>query len=61
MILKTGWGQNSTFGDVTDELQKVQLDIISEKNCKDYYDFEGREVYASQICGGSEFGNAVSY
>lgn len=58
--MQTGWGQNSTFGDGTDELQKVQLDVISHEKCKEYYDEDGKTIYTSQICGGSEGGDKVS-
>jgi hypothetical protein len=53
---QTGWGQNGTFEEQTDELQKVRLDVIRNDFCEQEYHDEGDtdvKIRSSQMCAGS--------
>lgn len=46
-------GYTEVGGSTSDILQKVQLDIINNQQCKDVYnDEENYNIYRSQICAG---------
>jgi hypothetical protein len=52
---QTGWGQNGTFEEQTDELQKVRFRVTSNDFCEEEYHDEGDidiKIKPSQMCAG---------
>ena len=52
--MATGWGYTEAFGQTSDELMKVELDIIDNQVCNGF--MEGAKlddgIISSQICAG---------
>ncbi|XP_069683018.1 trypsin-1-like isoform X4 [Periplaneta americana] len=51
-----GWGELGEHGDSSDTLQKVNLAIINQAECRRIYVAEQEHVYDSQICAGLPVG-----
>ncbi|XP_056629782.1 serine protease snake-like [Diorhabda sublineata] len=62
-LTATGWGRTTPTGNTTEELRKVELDIISFYVCQKAYSVASKEelpygiVENSQICAGSSDGS----
>lgn len=53
MQISTCLGYTEVGGTTSDVLQKVQLDIINNQQCKDLYnDEDNYNIFRSQICAG---------
>lgn len=50
----TGWGDSETFGKASEELMKVELDIINNHQCNSYLDDPklDKGILDSQMCAG---------
>ncbi|XP_069683016.1 trypsin-1-like isoform X2 [Periplaneta americana] len=51
-----GWGELGEHGDFSDTLQKVNLMIVNQDQCRSIYEFYSENVYDSQICAGLPVG-----
>lgn len=52
--MATGWGYTEAAGQTSDELMKVELDIINNPQCNSYFE-EGKldqGIVSSQLCAG---------
>ncbi|KAH8357936.1 hypothetical protein KR200_001375 [Drosophila serrata] len=48
-VILAGWGLNKTGGSVQEQLQKVQLQVFSDKECSERHQVQ---LHDSQICAG---------
>lgn len=51
-IIATGWGLTEAFGEGSDELLKVGLDIINNDDCNHYLDDLDNKIIDTQMCAG---------
>lgn len=57
--IATGWGYTETAGQTSDELMKVELDVIANKDCEKFFEDVklGKGIIGSQMCAAVLSGN----
>ena len=58
--IATGWGlTNAFYGDSSDVLQKVELSVISNRDCRRFLD--DQDIQSTQLCAGEEKGEICDF
>lgn len=51
-VIATGWGSTENYGPSSKDLLKVQLDLLNNDICSEYYEDQSYDITGKQLCVG---------